>query len=192
MSHPDPTAHPDCKCKPVMRPPDGTYGIDELVGYDSNDCPVHNAHFAMVPHYPQDGLELLGARDLVLPRFIFVDARRELAPYPGRAPKLIRCPLCWERYPGTGDVIEDHHNAQRHKLICKGDRGKEEAARQKLIAEFQAQPHVIALKHAGYAEEIRQARRPRPWYIPRWVENWFVRREVRARIRSEEKARSSI
>jgi hypothetical protein len=57
------------------------------------------------------------------------------------------CGNCQARYPITDDAAENHHRAMRHKETCpKADQAAIDRAR--LIAEFNAQPNIMAQREA--------------------------------------------
>ena len=57
------------------------------------------------------------------------------------------CGNCQARYPITDDAAENHHRAMRHKETCpKADQAAIDRAR--LIAEFNAQPNIVAQREA--------------------------------------------
>ena len=57
------------------------------------------------------------------------------------------CGNCQARYPITDDAAENHHRAMRHKETCpKADHAAIDRAR--LIAEFNAQPNIVAQREA--------------------------------------------
>lgn len=76
-----------------------------------------------------------------------------------KTPKHARCAQCNERLALTDDPIENHHIAMRHKAVCARDRADLYPPEQldQLIAEFNRQPHVIALKkqHAADLERMK-------------------------------------
>lgn len=66
----------------------------------------------------------------------------------GRKQKYAKCGNCGVRIPIGDDPVENHHAAQRHKITC-GSRPVDalnDADYQQQVGEFNAQPHVVAMR----------------------------------------------
>lgn len=67
------------------------------------------------------------------------------------------CPNCHDRIPRTGDIQEDHHAMQRHRIEQCGKRATAEDENTQLREEFAAQPRM-PLQLAAAAPPGRSAR----------------------------------
>ncbi len=70
-----------------------------------------------------------------------------------------RCADCGTRYEITGDPIENHHRAMRHKFTCGRSATDQYSPEQgeQLKAEFDAQPHIKAQTLRWYEHEKEKA-----------------------------------
>lgn len=93
-----------------------------------------------------------------------------------------RCGNCLERYDIGDDPITNHHLAMQHKLVCRpvgGGAMYSEDQRSRLIDEFNAQAHVVAMRQRFEAtgNALPAAAAPqvqaRPWY--RRLFSWLSR-----------------
>lgn len=102
---------------------------------------------------------------------------------PASAARFASCGNCGERWELTGDPHEDHHNAMRHKTVCRtftvmDNKLANETEYARLVAEHAAQPMQVEFRQRAekqlaaameaerlqLAAPVRQIERKRPWW----------------------------
>jgi hypothetical protein len=79
---------------------------------------------------------------------------------PASGARHAKCGNCGDRLPLTGDAEADHHNAMRHKLVCRvaADPARQQAAmleRSRLIDEHQIQPMQAHYRQLQAAPQLQ-------------------------------------